>query len=144
MKRLETELEETKRELKQLKEIESETKIALASLNAELPKSMSRMAEAEAVEAGRAAARSGLIVGGLERDGGGGEEEMECGARKLESSSLAHILCIGEKEGDFGMQKKERKVMKKKPIVPLIGEMFSKKKISFSLYNPLFGRSHAY
>ncbi|XXG62924.1 hypothetical protein AAC387_Pa05g1211 [Persea americana] len=69
---------------------------------------------------------------------------MECGARKSESSSLAHILCIGEKEGDFGMQKKERKVMKKKPIVPLIGEMFSKKKSSFSLYNPLFGRSHAY
>lgn len=145
VKRLEAELEETKRELKQLKERESETEIALASLNAELHKSMSRMAEAEAVEAGRAAARSGLIVGGLERDGGGGEEEeMECGARKSESSSLAHILSIGEKEGYFGTPKTERKVVKKKPIVPLIGEMFSRKKSSFSLYNPLFGRSHAY
>lgn len=141
VKRLEAELEETKHELMQLKARESETEIALASLNAELHKSMSRMAEAEAAEAARAAAKSRLIVGEFERDGGGKEE---CGVMKLERSpSLAQILSIGEKEGYFRMQK-ERKVMKKKPIVPLIGDMFSRKRGSFCLYNPLYGRSHAY
>lgn len=141
VKRLEAELEETKRELMQLKARESETEIALASLNAELHKSMSRMAEAEAAEAARAAGKSRLIVGEFERNGGGKEE---CGVMKLERSpSLAQILSIGEKEGYFRMQK-ERKVMKKKPIVPLIGDMFSRKRSSFCLYNPLYGRSHAY
>ncbi|KAI3675935.1 hypothetical protein L1987_85531 [Smallanthus sonchifolius] len=83
LKKLESELEETKKELKLLKERESETEVALASLNAELQKNMSKIAEAE----------SSPVVGG------GGRWKMT-----------------------------DMKVVKKKPIVPLLGDLFSKRK----------------
>ncbi|KAK9060254.1 hypothetical protein SSX86_020958 [Deinandra increscens subsp. villosa] len=82
LKKLESELEETKRELKLLKERESETEVALASLNAELHKNMSKIAKAEAAEK-VVALRSSL---------------------------------------------KDGKSLKKKPIIPLLGDLFSKKK----------------
>ncbi|PPD71178.1 hypothetical protein GOBAR_DD31935 [Gossypium barbadense] len=110
LKKLETELEETKAELKLLKERESETEVALASLNAELHKNMSKLARAEAAAAKMAA----------------------------ETTTPRTILSIGEKEGYFG-GKRERKLMKKKPIVPLVGDwLFKKKGSPTTLHNPLY------
>ncbi|KAL2254313.1 UNVERIFIED_CONTAM: WEB family protein [Sesamum indicum] len=146
VRKLEAELENTKAELKLLKERESETEVALASLNAELHKNMSKLALAEAAVAARAASRGG--------DGADGamiireEEKKRDAYLKMESGasqSLAQILSIGdEKEGLFVGRKKERKlVMKKKPIVPLVGDLFSRKKrTSTTLHNPLYAPSH--
>ncbi|XP_058087735.1 WEB family protein At3g51220 [Magnolia sinica] len=133
LQKLEAELEETKRELKSLKERESETEVALASLNAELHKNMSKMAEAEAAAASRAVAKSGE------------EKKKERGVKSDHSPCLAQILRIGEKEEYFEITKEQRKMMKKKPIIPLIGDMFAKKKSSMSLYNPApYKHSQAY
>ncbi|OVA04117.1 hypothetical protein BVC80_8677g17 [Macleaya cordata] len=160
LKRLEVELEDTKRELSLLKERESETEIALASLNAELHKSMSKMAEAEAVAARAKAvvAKKGDQVIGGNYNKYGGEDNDICeeitSIMKMEnySSSLAEVLSLGEKEGYFEAKKKDQKkikmtVKKKKPIIPLVGDLFSRKKSSSkSLYNPLYTSSfdHSY
>lgn len=145
LKKLEAELEETKVELKLLKERESETEVALASLNAELHKNMSRQAEAEAAAAAAAATRAVSI----ERANSGIRSEEE---RKRElmirmedsPSTLAQILSLGDQEGYFG-GKQERKMMKKKPIIPLVGDLFSRKKRSSSALNtPLCSSPHSY
>ncbi|MCL7022928.1 hypothetical protein MKW94_000267 [Papaver nudicaule] len=148
LKKLEIELEETKRELNLLKERESETEIALATLNAELHKNMSKMAEVEAVAAGEKAAvaskrSSQLHVGGGAGEYkylGGQEEEIREEIMKMErySSSLAEVLSLGEKEGYFDhfqdkktlKKNKMAKIKKEKPIIPLVGDLFSRKKKS--------------
>ncbi|KAK1352455.1 hypothetical protein POM88_053394 [Heracleum sosnowskyi] len=121
IKKLESELEETKEEVKLLKERETENEVALASLNAELHKNMSKIAQAEA-DAARKAAES---------------------TAKMESSpSLSQILNFSQEEKDelFGGRKKQRKsVRKKKPIIPLVGDLFWRKKgSSATLHNPLY------
>jgi hypothetical protein len=129
LKKLEAELEETKVELKLLKERESETEVALASLNAELHKNMSKQAEAEAAAAATRAA-------GFERANSCIREEerkRELMIRMEDSPTLAQILSLGG-EGYFG-GKQERKMMKKKPIIPLVGNLFSRKKRSSSALN---------
>lgn len=139
LKRLEAELEETKVELKLLKERESETEVALASLNAELHKNMSKQAQAEAAAAATRAA-------GVERANSGIREEerrSEMMIRMEDSPTLAQILRLGG-EGYFG-GKQERKTMKKKPIIPLVGDLFSRKKRSSSaLNNHLYSSPHLY
>ncbi|CAN0880653.1 hypothetical protein LINGRAHAP2_LOCUS13774 [Linum grandiflorum] len=103
---LHDEQEETKAELKQLKERGCETEIALASLNAELHKNMSKLALAEA-EAARKAA----------------DDKMA----EVNSPTLAQILNLGaELESESNGWNKTKK--KKKPIVPLVGDLFWKKK----------------
>ncbi|XP_076903417.1 uncharacterized protein LOC143558466 [Bidens hawaiensis] len=89
LKRLESELEETKKELKLLKERESETELALASLNAELQKNNKLKIEKVEMEL------VPVVSGG-------------CGGRK--------------------MMMDKNVVKKKKPIMPLLGELFSKRK----------------
>ncbi|XP_022151928.1 WEB family protein At3g51220 [Momordica charantia] len=121
LKKLEAELEETKEELRLLKEREEDTEVALASLNAELHKNMSKLAEAEA-EAAAAATRR--ITMGSER-----KEEMKGMVRmeEAESPTLAQILSFGEqsksksksKRGYFG---------KRKPIIPLVGDLLFRRK----------------
>ncbi|XVE48580.1 hypothetical protein DITRI_Ditri01bG0012800 [Diplodiscus trichospermus] len=125
LKKLEVEVEETKTELKLLKERESEREIALASLNAELHKNMSKLAEAEAAAAAKMAATAPRTVS-CEMGNGGDiareEERRKELMKKMENNpTLSQILSIAEKEGYFG-GKRERKLMKKKPIVPLVGD----------------------
>ncbi|KAI9195695.1 hypothetical protein LWI28_017237 [Acer negundo] len=136
LKKLEAELEETKMELKLLKKRESETEIALATLNAEFHKNMSKLAEAEA-----AAAKSVRMNASAEREIR--EERMrEMMMTRMESSpTLAQILSIGE--NDFEGEKERKMTMakkKKKPIVPLVTDLFffKKKGSSNTLENPLY------
>ncbi|XWS62425.1 hypothetical protein CRYUN_Cryun06bG0009600 [Craigia yunnanensis] len=149
LKKLEAELEETKTELKLLKERESETEIALASLNAELHKNMSKLAEAEAAAAKRAATtpRTMSFEMGKGEDIAREEERNRELMKRMENNpTLSQILSIGEKEGYFG-GKRERKLMmkKKKPVVPLVGDwLFKKKGSSTTLHNPLNASSEIY
>ncbi|XP_010272507.1 PREDICTED: WEB family protein At3g51220-like [Nelumbo nucifera] len=150
LKKLEAELEDTKRELKLLKEKESETEIALASLNAQLHKNMSKMAEAEAAAAAAAKAvprRVVVVEGGYPQDGKAKEEiTKDSKVRKENSQSLAQILSLGDKEGYFVNSKEQRKLMKKKPIIPLVGDFFSsrKKRSSTTLHSFLCISPKAY
>lgn len=147
LKKLEIELEETKRELNLLKERESETEIALATLNAELHKNMAKMAEAEAVAAGEKAALGSkrstqLCIGGRGGDhkyeGSSHEDDIREEITKMErySTSLAEVLSLGEKEGYFDhfqdkktlKKNKMASIKKEKPIIPLVGDFFSRKK----------------
>ncbi|XP_043713855.1 WEB family protein At1g75720-like [Telopea speciosissima] len=150
LKKIEAELEETKRELKLLKEKESETEIALASLNAELHKNMSKMAQAEATAAAamaKAVTTRTLVVGeNREDDIIEEEEEREKDpiVRTQSSVTIAQLLSHGEQESYYhGITKKQKKMMKKKPIIPLVGDLlFSRKKgSSTTLHNPLYSSS---
>ncbi|KAI3448344.1 hypothetical protein Pfo_005009 [Paulownia fortunei] len=151
VKKLEAELEETKAELKLLKERESETEVALASLNAELHMNMSKLAKAEAAAAAKAVASSSGSASVRDRgdmDHGGIMREEEKKRDLLgrigtsHSPSLAQVLSVEEKESLFLGRKKERKGMKKKPIIPLVGDLFSRKKgSSTTLHNPLYASS---
>ncbi|KAM5581805.1 WEB family protein [Rosa sericea] len=140
LKKLEAELEETKVELKLLKERESETEVALATLNAELHKNMSKLAQAEAAAAAKAAASSEHHVISSMRSN---SEEAEKSVKKdqwsmirmEDSTSLAQILSIGSQHenqcgyyGNGGKRERNYKMMKKKPIVPLLQDLFSWKK----------------
>ncbi|KAF5448142.1 hypothetical protein F2P56_028700 [Juglans regia] len=130
LKKLEAQLEEKKVELKLLKERESETEVALASLNAELHKNMSKLAEAEAAASGKAMATRERSFG--RANSGKREEEKKRDQlmfriEAADSPTLAQILSFGE-EGYFGGRQPEKKKMK--PIIPLVGDLFSRKKRS--------------
>ncbi|KAK7246900.1 hypothetical protein RIF29_41770 [Crotalaria pallida] len=154
VKKLEQELEKTKAELKLLKERGSETEVALATLNAELHKNMSKLAQAEAAAAGKAAAASKAVRFEIERevkdrkDEGimnmKEEEEKKKGSssnvrRMGDSQTLAQILSLGENDHLFG-GKKHKKRMKQKPIIPLVGDFFSSKRKASPTnhHNPLY------
>ncbi|TMW93925.1 hypothetical protein EJD97_010984 [Solanum chilense] len=138
LKKLETELEETKAELKLMKARESETEIALASLNAELHKNMSKLAQAEAAHAGAmAAAAKSLKINNEDK-----KKERRSVTWESSSPTLAEMLSIGETDVGLIGKKKEKK---KKPIIPLVADLFSRKKrSSTSVDNPLFASSHLF
>ncbi|XP_010544078.1 PREDICTED: uncharacterized protein LOC104816807 [Tarenaya hassleriana] len=138
LKKLEAELKETKTELKLLQERESETEVALATLNAELHKNMSKIAKAEADAAGKSASAMAKTTSGFEATKRRNDEreisvvKREEDRRKElmrrmenEYPTLAQILDgnKGNREAHFGKKKK-----KKKPIVPLVGDFLFKKK----------------
>ncbi|KAM1023748.1 hypothetical protein ACFX2I_044524 [Malus domestica] len=162
LKKLEAELEETKVELKMLKERESETEVALASLNAELHKNMSKLARAEAAAAAKAS--NVLQVATTTRSSPNLRENVEernkreWMIRMEDSTSLAQILNIGttKKQGGAGYDpvgagydhlggKGEKKPMKKKPIVPLVQDLLCwRKGSSTSFRNPLYSSPQLY
>ncbi|KAH6802447.1 hypothetical protein C2S51_033893 [Perilla frutescens var. frutescens] len=129
VKKLETELQETKAELKLLKDRESETEVAVASLNAELHRNMSKLARAEAAAAAKAAAASSPSLG----------QVLSVGENVDEMS-----LVVGIKKKEMMMRENSKKKKKKqKPIIPLLGDLFTKKKgSSMSSNNPLYTSSH--
>lgn len=63
--------------------------------------------------------------------------------RMEDKPTLAQILSLGE-EGYFGGNVQEKKVMKKKPIIPLVGDFFSRKKRSSTMQNPLYSSPNLY
>ncbi|KAG5119716.1 hypothetical protein JHK82_034136 [Glycine max] len=134
IKKLEAELEQTKVELKLLKERGSETEVALATLNAELHKNMSKLAQAEATAAGKAATTK-TVRFEISEDRKDGTVE-----KKKESQSLSHMLSLGEKDHLFGGKKGKKQKQKQKPIIPLVGDLFFKRKSSSttSHHNPLY------
>lgn len=134
LKRLESELQETKMELKLLKERESKTEVALASLNAELHKNMSKIAKVEATEAVNAVANPAATFtdeGTREissRDEG--RKKFEVMLKNVDSPTLAQILSISDYDCYFGHNKKVKKAMKKKPIIPLVTDIIPWRKRS--------------
>lgn len=137
LKKLEAELRETKSELKQLKERQSETKMAVATLCLQLQKSMSKLSEIEAVEgeASIVAVEEKPRRVGIDR----WREERIRDREYL--PTLAQALSLGRMEDEFDGRGKI-KLRKRKPIIPLIGDIFPKKKESTefgsSLYSPSF------
>ncbi|XP_071727001.1 uncharacterized protein [Rutidosis leptorrhynchoides] len=107
LKKLEMELEETKRELNILKERESETEVALASLNAELHKNMSKIAKAEAEVEGKAAVMRSSVT-------------------------MCQVLNVGDENKMKNIVEsmyliENKKVMKKRPVIPLVTDLFTRK-----------------
>ncbi|GAU24396.1 hypothetical protein TSUD_391050 [Trifolium subterraneum] len=145
VKKLEAELEKTKTELKMLKERGSETEVALATLNAELHKNMSKLAQAEAAAAGKAAAKTVRFV---ERENIHNNSNIKGGEKNMRNSqTLSEMINLGENDHLFGGGKKRlhnnnnNKSTKQKPIIPLLGDLFFKRKNSSSTNhhnNPLY------
>lgn len=154
LKKLEAEVQDTKMELKLLKDRESKTEVALATLNAELHENMSKIAKAEATDAAKAAEESRALLEGGSREistceKGRSREEMT--VKNMDSPTLAKILSMTDYEGYYREGKKAKnKVMKKKkkkPIIPLVTDIFPWKKRSSSPNHDLSGSlfsSHVY
>lgn len=74
-------------------------------------------------------------------------KKQEIKSMRWESSpTLAEMISIGETDlGLLGKKKEKNKSMKKKPIIPLVADLFSRKKrTSTSVDNPLFASSHLF
>lgn len=133
LRSLEKELKETKRELLRLKEREAETEVIVTALRAQL---MKKVPESIVVEE----ARAGESPRGV-RSERWQEEKLE----NIEySPSLAQTFNFRELEDDgFDRWRKMKVPKKKKPMVPLIIDIFSKKnksshKNSSSIYSSSF------
>ncbi|KAK4424410.1 WEB family protein [Sesamum alatum] len=139
VKRLEDELEETKAELKLLKVKEFDAQVALASLNIEFQKNILRLSRIESIINTTYSFESALV-----KDHG--EEEMKRDLLETMGSSpspnLAQVVSVGEEQSLFLGRKEKRKGMRKKAIIPFIGNLFSKKKgLPTTLNNPLYASS---
>jgi regulator of replication initiation timing len=116
IKRLEMDLAEMKQELGLMKKRRNEMEIAMAGINAQFHRSLSKLAE---MEAAKAAQRSAI------REERRWEEENEYWPCFGDALSICDL--------DVGLERRMEMVKsqkKKKAVVPLIGRIFSKKKIS--------------
>lgn len=128
LRRLELEVAETRKELNALKKRESEMEIALASLNAQLNRNLEKLSEIEASKEEEISVvmgdkRSKVLSNRWE------EDMVESAVHYEYLPSLAEALNLRDFGDEFGFTGK-RKVQKMKPIVPLVGDIFSRKKSS--------------
>ncbi|PKI53048.1 DNA ligase 1 [Punica granatum] len=164
LKKLEAELKETKKELRILKERESETEIALAALNAELHKNMSRLAKVEAMEAKAKAVAmttrsdSTSMADFRIQQRPHADSDRVIDRHRSYFPTLAQILSIADDQKNKKKKKKQpgcygaimsgpkrsynyKSVQKEKPIVPLVGDLlfsWRKKATNSSFPSPLY------
>ncbi|XP_051180700.1 uncharacterized protein [Lolium perenne] len=134
IKNLEADVADTRREVVQLRKRGTEMEMAVASLNAQLHRGLSRLAEIEADKASAAARRS---IGGDTDVTSAAMLRSERWAEKsgMYSSeylpSFSHALSLGEFDDDDNLPcGRRRKAQKVKPIVPLIGDILFSKSFS--------------
>ncbi|CAO2140707.1 unnamed protein product [Urochloa humidicola] len=128
IQKLEAEVAETRQEVAQLRKRGNEMEMAVASLNAQLHRGLSKLAEMEADRA--AAARRRSIGGDSDVASTLRWGEKQLGGSECYLPSFSHALSLGEVDYDAElMGSRRRKAQKVKPIVPLIGDiLFSKRK----------------
>jgi hypothetical protein len=132
IKKLEADVADTRREVVQLRKRGTEMEMAVASLNAQLHRGLSRLAEIEADKASAAARRS---IGGdtdvmaMVRSERWAEKSGMYSREYL--PSFSHALSLGEFDDDDNLPGgRRRKAQKVKPIVPLIGDILFSKSFS--------------
>ncbi|KAL5203555.1 hypothetical protein ABZP36_008426 [Zizania latifolia] len=136
VKKLEADVAETRQEVAQLKKRGAEMEMAVESLNAQLQRGLSKLAEMEADRAAAARRSVGgdtdVTVGTFrsERWGWGGDKAPGASSGTYEYlPSFSHALSLGEVDDGELVGGRRRKARKVKPIVPLIGDIiFSKRK----------------
>jgi hypothetical protein len=129
LRRLEFEVAETRKELNALKKRESEMEIALASLNAQLNRNLEKLSEIETSKEGEISVVMGEKPSKVQSNRWE-EETVDNSVHYYEYlPSLAEALSLRDFGDEFGLTRK-RKVQKMKPIVPLVGDIFSRKKSS--------------
>ncbi|CAN6362554.1 unnamed protein product [Urochloa humidicola] len=129
IRKLEAEVAETRQEVAQLRKRGNEMEMAVASLNAQLHRGLSKLAEMEAAAAARRSTGGDTDVASTLRWGADGNGKLGVG-ECCYLPSFSHALSLGEVEiDDELMGSRRRKAQKVKPIVPLIGDiLFSKRK----------------
>ncbi|URE08817.1 hypothetical protein MUK42_34745 [Musa troglodytarum] len=126
LRNVEAELEEMKRELMFLKERESDTARAIATLNFQFRKSMGKAAE---IDAAVNAAETTVSM----------ELPNKARSEPWRDEAPRNV----EKENDFGGRRKI-KLQKRKPVIPLIGDLLSGKTEPTDLNISLYPRSTIY
>lgn len=125
LRKLEAEVAAVKQEVVRLKERESDTARTIAALSSQLQKGVSKFAAANAAESQLPSrAQSERWRDRSTRDMEESFEYLPC---------LGQALGISDLEDKFG-RRRRRKIKlqnKQKPIVPLIGDLFSRKKSAF-------------
>ncbi|KAF7052927.1 hypothetical protein CFC21_060947 [Triticum aestivum] len=132
IKKLEAEVADTRREVLQLRKRGTEMEMAVATLNAQLHRGLSRLAEIEADKAAAAARRSiggdtDVMAAAMVRSERWAEKSSTYSSEYL--PSFSHALSLGEIDDDL-LGGRRRKAQKVKPIVPLIGDILFSKSFS--------------
>ncbi|CAO2145890.1 unnamed protein product [Urochloa humidicola] len=129
IQKLEAEVAETRQEVAQLRKRGNEMEMAVASLNAQLHRGLSKLAEMEADQA--AAARRRSIGGDTDVASTLRWGDGKLGGSECYLPSFSHALSLGEIDDADELMggSRRRKAQKVKPIAPLIGDIiFSKRK----------------